>query len=250
MKPSDAVVARSSRVVAVCAGAILSLGAVAHGALVVPYTETFSADAARWSDRSAFRSLAFVASGAKDGSSYASGNFSFTSNSAGDQVSVLRGQGNFNSSTSNFVGNWITGGVSTFSFDVRQHSGGDLVMFARFAASPNFPGAAYTIPFAIPSDTWTTVTVPLDAQNPAFTYETTRFPDPTNQTDPALRALAFGDAFSAISRVQVGVFVSPSLAGTSTPTFFDIDNVGIVPTPGIATLGLLALARAARRARR
>lgn len=217
----------------------------AAGALVVPYTETFAADTARWSDRSSFRALSFVPSGGKDGSSYASGSFAFTGNGAGDQVAVLRGQGNFNSSTSNFVGNWITGGVATFSVDIRQHTGGDAQMYLRFATAAGFPGAAYTIPFLIPNNTWTTVSVSINANNPGFTFE--NFRDPM---DPNFSTLAFADAFSAISRVQVAIGVPQALAGTTTAVVFDLDNPAIVPTPGIGALacmgGLAALSRRRR----
>lgn len=226
--------------------ALAGFTASARAALVVPYTETFAADAARWSDRSSFRALSFVATGGKDGSSYATGSFAFTGNGAGDQVAVLRGQGNFNSSTSNFVGNWITGGVSTFSVDVRQHTGGDAQMYIRFATAAGFPGAAYTVPFLIPHNTWTTVTVGISANNPGFTFE--NFRDPM---DPNFSALAFADAFSAISRVQVAIAVPAALAGTTTPVAFDIDNPAIVPAPGIGALacaGILARCRRARRA--
>ncbi len=224
------------------------LAPLAPGALVVPFTETFAADTARWSDRSSFRALSFIAAGGKDGSSYASGSFAFTGNGAGDQVAVLRGQGNFNSSTSNFVGNWITGGVATFSVDVRQQTGTDAQMYIRFATAAGFPGAAYTVPFLIPHNTWTTVTVGIAANNPGFTFE--NFRDPM---DPNFNTLAFADAFSAISRVQIAVSVPQTLAGTTTPVVFDIDNPTIVPAPGIGALacaGLLARCRRARREQR
>ncbi len=219
------------------------LAASASGALVVPFTETFAAGSARWSDRSTFRELSRVASGGPDGSAYARGNSTFTGNAAGDFVSVLRGQGNFNSSNSNFVGNWITGGVSTFSLDLRQHTGAPLQMFLRFATSANFPGAAYTIPFLIPDNTWTRVVIAVHADNPGFTFES--FRDPAS---PNFRTLAFADAFTTLSRVQVAILVPASLAGSTTSVVFDTDNVSIVPAPGAAVLlGSLGLVAARRR---
>ncbi len=219
--------------------------ATASAALVVPYTETFATSAARWSDRSTFRELSFVGAGGPDGSAYASGNNTFTANAAGDFAVVSRGQGNFNSSNSNFVGNWITGGVSTFSIDLRQHTGAPLQMFLRFVTASNFPGAAYTIPFLIPHNTWTNVVLSVNAFNPGFTYESFR-----NPMDPNFQTLAFADAFTALSRVQVAILVPASLAGTTTSVLFDIDNVRIVPAPGAATAALGGLGLLARRRRR
>ncbi|MFN0010694.1 MAG: hypothetical protein ACKVS8_03520 [Phycisphaerales bacterium] len=234
---------RSAPSIAACLLASACVAASASGALVVPFTETFATDAARWSDRSAFRELSFLASGGPDGSAYASGNNTFTANAAGDFAVVSRGQGNFNSSNSNFVGNWITGAVSTFSIDLRQQTGAPLQMFLRFVTAANFPGAAYTIPFLIPHNTWTNVVISIDAFNPGFTYESFR-----NPMDPNFQTLAFGDAFSALSRVQVAVAVPATLAGTTTSVVFDIDNVRIVPGPGAAALiGMVGVVATRRR---
>lgn len=200
-------------------------------AAVVPFTETFSGPAANWSSGASFTALSYVASGGPDGSGYGSTTVSFASAQAGDQPLIFRGQSNFGSSGNAFVGNWITDGVTAFSFSVRHNATSPVSFYARFAPAAG-PGAVALVSGGTVSGEWTTYTVAI---NPAafFIYEGTNF----NTT------------FSNVARVQIGVLVDGNLAGQSAVTL-DIDNVRIVPAPATALIpaaGLLALRR--RRAR-
>lgn len=197
-------------------------------AVTVPFTETFDGPAANWSSSSVFTAINYVSSGGPDGSSYGSVLASFANNQAGDQPLVVRCQSNFGSSGNNFVGNWITAGVTDLSWSVRQNSGSDVSFFVRFAPSAG-PGAVALAPVVAHSGEWTTFHVVIDPSTP-FIYEGTNFTS----------------TFSNVARLQLGVLVDGNLAGKSGVTI-DVDNVGITPAPGTAVLSLAGLALVRRR---
>jgi uncharacterized protein (TIGR03382 family) len=213
----------------VAAAAMIASGSAF--AATVPFTETFSSSDANWSSASVFAPLSYPASGGPDGSGYGSTSITFPATAVGTQPLLFRGQSNFNSSGNAFVGNWITEGITAFSFSVRHNASAPVDFFARFSAAG--PGAvALAMPAAQPN-VWTTYTVPI---NPAafFIYEGT----------------TFASTFSNISRVQVGLTVDAGITDTTAPIIFDIDNVSIVPAPGAASLlGLGALVGLRRRRR-
>ena len=211
-------------------GLVAAIG-MAGSAMAVtnPFTETFSSSAANWSSSSSFTPLNYIASGGPDGSGYASVDFSFVNNLPGDQPLVFRGQSNFGSSGNAFVGNWLAAGVTGYSFSVRQHATGPISFFARFAPAAG-PGAVALFDVAAVAGEWTTYTLAISPATP-FIYEGTNF----NAT------------FSNIARVQVGVLVDNVTAGQVVT--LDIDNVSIVPAPGVALLPLAGLLAAGRRRR-
>ncbi|MFO0831319.1 MAG: hypothetical protein U0637_05670 [Phycisphaerales bacterium] len=197
-------------------------------ALTAPYTETFDSAAANWSSGSTFTALTYQPSGGPDGSAYGTRSVSFATNPVGDIPLLFRGQSNFGSSGGNFWGDWIAGGVTSFSFSVRHNAPVPVTFFARF--TPGAVGAVALVSPPLAPNTWATFTVPIDPSTP-FVYEGT----------------TFGTVFNNINRVQVGVMVDSAIAGQAGPYTFDIDNVSIVPAPGVAGLaglaGLVALRR-------
>lgn len=208
---------------------VAGLAAPAWG-LIVPFTETFSSPAANWSSALAFTPLTYPASGGPDGSGYASRTLSFANLASGEQPLIFRGQSNFNSSGNAFVGNWITGSITEFSFSVRHDAPEPIDFFARFAPAAGPGIVALQFPGAQPG-VWTTYTVAINPAAP-FIYEGT----------------TFAGVFANLARVQVGITVSDTLAGQTPDFTFDIDNVSIVPAPGAAALvGLLALSGLRRR---
>lgn len=208
----------------------LAAFAAAASAIVVPYTETFDSAASQWSKSSTFTPLTYVGSGGPDGSAYATLDTSFANNFPGDIPILFRGQSNFNSSGNAFVGNWITSGVTAFTFSVRHNGATPFTFFARFAPSAG-PGVVWLAPTVVAPNQWTTFTVPISSSTP-FIYEGTNF-----------------NIFGAIARTQVGVMLDENQAGSTQQVTFDVDNVGIVPAPasGMALLGAAAIAGRRRR---
>lgn len=202
-------------------------------AVVNPFTETFSGPSANWSTASALTAPTYVPSGGPDGSSYASGSFGFSSSVNGDFPILFRGQDNFSSSANAFVGNWLTSGVTMFSFSVRHNAPSSLDFFARF--SNGGPGVVSLQPTLVPAGAWTTFNIPINSATP-FIFE----------GGPSL----YNSTFSALTRVQIGFVIDAATAGQAGPYTFDIDNVSITPAPGAAAAFLGAAGLAGLRRRR
>lgn len=202
------------------ATAVLSVASVQ--AATVPFTEDFAADNANWKD-SATADLGFVAVGGPDGSSYATGTFSFVTSLEEDTPVLLRGQDSFDSSGDAFVGNWISEGVTELSAYVRHSAPMPLNFFTRLASAANFPGAVAIDFVPVLPNTWTKVTFDVSASSIQFvTFEGSNY----------------NAVLSNIGNVQLGVFVPAGLAGFTPTVTFDLDQPTITPEP--ASLGLFA----------
>ena len=200
---------------------VLGTGFTASAA-TVPFTETFSADAANWRDTTGTSPLDWSAAGGPNGGAFTQTAFSFANSAANDTPILFRAQDEFGSSGGAFVGNWVTDGVTGFAASVRQDTGVPLNFFVRFASPANFPGANNVFFVPVPSGTWTDIFAPLPNAN--LIYE---------------GPLTYNQVFSNVGHVQIGVAVPGSLAGSQADFQFGLDNVSIVPEP--ATLGLLAI---------
>lgn len=212
--------------------AFVLIGVSAASAATVPFTEDYAASSANWRDSTGVTDLSWQAAGGPDGGSYASGTFNFAFSVEGDTPALLRGQQSYGSSGGAFVGNWLADGVSEFSMMVRHNAPEPLTFFTRFAGPGNFPGAIALEFIPVLPFTWTEVAFAIDPSNPEFiTFE----------------GSDFATVFSNIGNLQIGVFVSSTLAGVDAPYSFDLDKVSIVPEPAaglaLATLALLALRR-------
>jgi hypothetical protein len=202
--------------------------------LTVPYTETFATGDANWKILSGDVPTWVQSGGPADGN-YISQQFLVPTTGGGfSGPTLFRGQGNFDSSDDRFVGNWIAGGVAEFSVALR-HSAPEPVIFQfRFAPSANSPGAS-TIDHIVPSNIWTTITVPiLDSAGVFQAYS--QFTPPN--------AAVFSDIFSDMANIQIGLAPlggqDQSIRGNTYT--FDLAAPSITPVPEPATWLLLMTA--------
>jgi hypothetical protein len=214
----------------------------ASAGVVVPTTEHFATDAANWHDNSGTAEVSWVASGGPDGSSYVSTAFNFVDLPPGvpipgNAVALFRAQDEFNSSDNAFVGDWVSSGVSEFSFYVRHSASMPLNFFARFATPANAP-AWSGVEFApVAPNTWTLITIAISLSNPGLFFE----------GPPGAGQAEFNAVFGNLGHVQIGAFAA-GLAGVDQTVTFDLDQPTITPAPG--AVGLLGLALLTRRRRR
>ncbi|MFM9956432.1 MAG: hypothetical protein ACKVZJ_00005, partial [Phycisphaerales bacterium] len=200
--------------------------------LTVPFTETFAGGNASWTN-SANAPLEAVGAGGPDGSSYASGVFNFAGTNAQSTPAILRAQNTTNASGGSFFGNWVTQNVTTLSFDIRHDAPVSLDVFVRWtgASAPAFPGIILFASSSVPSGAWTSVTMAISS-GAAFV------PEPGG---------TYAGIFPQVARMQFGA-TPGSLAGQNVAVRFDIDNVRIVPGPGVVALvGLAGIAGLRRR---
>lgn len=214
---------------------IASAAGIAAAGVTNPYTENFEAGANGWTDI-AGGALNEVATGGVDGSAYVNTAYSFNGSADGDLAVLFRGNApGQNASGGAFAGDWIAGGVTNLSFDIRHNGPAPLTFFARIATNTfgaPFP-AAVAVNFApVFAGGFTTVSIDINPANPAFvTFEES----------------SFETIFSNVGFIQIGV-LTPDGFGVNPAEFdFDLDNVRIVPAPGafsvLAGLGLAATRR-------
>lgn len=212
---------------------IAGLMAASAGAGVTSFTEDFNDGADGWLTGS-FTAPTEVGSGALDGSAYISATTDL--NTAGPfGLTIFRGQDGFDASGDAFVGDYLAGGITTVSFDLRHDAGQDLGIALRLAQSSNSPALAVELANPVASGSWATYSFDLSFGNPLMTLEGAPTPE------------LYEMVMTAIGNVQVSV---DRPAGLSTPfeVTFDLDNVTITPAPsGVAMLGLGGLAAARRR---
>lgn len=217
---------------AAAAIAAISLTAASASAVVNPFTEDFTSDSANWFNAAVTGPVDWAAAGGPDGGSYATADVNFMNNGSGDMPALFRGEDSFGSSGSAFAGDWITDGVTEFSFAVRHNAPAPMTFFARFA--PTFAPGANAVEFVpVIPNVWTTITVAIDPST-SFFYEGT----------------TFESTFGSIGRVQIGLFGLTGVAGVDQDFTFDLDKVTVSPSPSAA--GMLAcsgLAAARRRKR-
>lgn len=215
---------RSAAIVAAVVGGLSSVASA-----VSPFTEGFDSDNANWLDN------ASVSAGyASDGvGGHLFNRFNFANQPTGGTPVLFRANNAPLASGGSFFGNWVTSGITEFSFDIRHNYDGDLNFYTRIAQTP-FPGATILSTVNVAKDTWTTVTFAINPSNPLFL---------------SFEGSDFNTVFSAISRVQIGVSTPAALGNANTTVTFELDNVRVVPAPASAMLlGLLPLAGRRRRA--
>ncbi len=205
------------------------LCAAASGA-VVPFTEDFTGGAAGWRDASGAQLADWVPAGGPDGSAYVTASYLVPDPLPPFGAILFRAQDEFGSSGGAFEGDWISDGVSEFSFFIRHDGPAPLDVFARFAGPLNFPGAVGISFVPVQPGAWTEITIPIAPGSPNIILE----------------GAAFEDVFGDIGHLQIGILPSELFVGASLTV--DLDKVSIVPAPG--TLAVLALAGVARRRRR
>jgi hypothetical protein len=206
---------------ATAATALGAFAAAAPGA-IVPFTETFSANASNWTGGAVWDPA---------------GHIDTPTNVNAASFGVVigpRGQASNGASGGAFVGNWFTDGVAALTFDVRHDAPLPLSFGARFASPMNFPGAIGLAFAPVPAGTWTTVMIPITPAFPGWV---------------SFEGSDFNTVFSNVGNVQLLYSVPAALAGTGTIINFEADNVRIVPGAGTAAL-LVPIVLTWRRRRR
>ena len=219
-------------VLATLASVCVLVGVDAASGATVPFTEDFDAGVSNWRDTNSQDTLSWFASGGPDGGAYVSTSYLVPDPIPPFGAILFRGHDAFDSSGDNFVGNWITDGVSEFSFWVRHDALDPLPIFARFATADNFPGAVGISFEPVMPNVWTEIVIPIFDGSPNIILE--GFP--------------FGDVFSNIGNVQIGINVTADLIGQTISV--DLDKASITPSPGAFPLLCLAALGCRRRVRR
>lgn len=231
-----------------CLVATDGIGTCPAQALTVPYAEPFTANAANWAIDPAGTAAAWNGSGGPANGTFVSRAGSGPDTGFGQFVSgplLFRGQDSFNSSADRFVGDWLAGGVGSFSVDVFHNHTAALRFQVRLANPNNSPGAS-SVDASVSPGAWTTLTVPIiDSPTVFQTYG--QLGNPPN-------AGAFGQIFSSIGNIQIGL--APGQvggAGLASSVTLGMANPSIaaVPEPGTwAAAAAAAVAAGVLRLRR
>lgn len=188
-------------------------------ALVVPFTEDFSANNANWLTGASSNSP-WLATGGVDGGAYISS--TATMSTSGFGAPLFRGNATSDASGDAFVGNWLSGDVSLFSAFIKHDAPVALDIFVRLDAGAG--AAASSVFFTVPSDQWFQMSVPIVNSPTSF------------QSFGAAGPAGFSTVFANIQNVQF-------FASTNSPagTYgFSLDKVSAVPEP--RAIGLLGVA--------
>jgi len=236
------------------AGVVACLGLstwAVHGhaqSLTVPFSEAFATGAANWAINSSGTPASWAGSGGPAGGAFISRAGSGGDTGFGPFLSgpiLFRGQDSFNSSADRFVGDWLAGGVGSFSVDVFHDHSAALLFQVRLANPSNSPGAS-SVNIAVSPGAWTTLNVPI-IDSPAV-FQT--YGQLGNPPDPG----AFSEIFSSIGNIQVGL-APGQVGGAGLPSSVTLGManpaIAPVPEPGTwAALGAAAVAAGVLRLRR
>jgi hypothetical protein len=193
-------------------------------ALVVPFTEDFSAGNSSWSTGNTNVAAGWsAAGGVLDGSYITSTGTVLTT---GFGAIVFRGNAAADASGDAFVGDWLTGGVGAFSAFVRHDAPTSLNFYARLDAGAGRAGSS--IDFSVPSGTWFQLNIPiLDAPTSFQSYG----------------AGTFATVFNNIQNVQIAISTNQAPAVVGQTYNIGLDQVSVVPEPStFSLLGLGAIA--------
>jgi len=193
-------------------------------ALIVPFTEDFTSGASNWLNGSS-AAPTWSATGGVDDGGYISAPGAISAGGFG--TIVFRGNAATDASSDAFVGNWLTGGVSTFSAFVRHDAPVALNFYARFDAGSG--RAASSVDFSVPVGGWFQLNIPI-AEASFQSYGAA-----------GSGTAAFNSVFSSILNVQIALSTTqdPSTAGQTYNV--SLDRVATVPEPSVAALGSLTL---------
>lgn len=191
-------------------------------ALIVPFTEDFTAGASNWLNGSSVAPT-WSATGGVDGGGYISAPASISDGAFG--AIVFRGNAAADASGDAFVGNWLTGGVSAFSAFVSHNAPVALNFYARLDAGAGRAGSS--IDFSVAPGGWFQLNVPI-AESSFQSYGAA-----------GMGTAAFNSVFGNILNVQVALSSTqdPSTAGQTYAV--SLDRVSTVPEP--RTVSLLVL---------
>ena len=207
-------------------------------ALIVPYTEDFSANSANWltGPTGALVDATWVAAGGVDGGAYVQALATNSVGAFGGPI-VFRGNASANASGGAFFGDWLSGGVTSFSASVLHDAPTSLNFYVRLSAGGG--AGASSNPIEVPTGTWTLLTIPIvNSLGPSGVFQ-------------SYGSSSFNSIFGNISEVQIALSANPPVGATYT---LGLDRVSVVPEPGTFTLValsslVLATLRRFRRAR-
>ena len=189
-------------------------GIAPASALIVPFTEDFTSGASNWLNGSS-AAPTWSATGGVDGGGYISAPGAITAEGFG--TIVFRGNGAADASGDAFVGNWISGGVSTFSAYVSHDAPVALNFYARLDAGSGRAGSS--IDFSVAPGSWFQLNIPI--AEPSF----------QSYGAAGTGTAAFNTVFSSITNVQIALSATqdPSTAGNTYNVA--LDKVSTVPEP-------------------
>jgi len=197
-------------------------------ALIVPYTEDFTSGASNWLNGSS-AAPTWSATGGVDGGGYISAPGAISAGGFG--TIVFRGNDSAGASGDAFVGDWISGGVSTFSAYVSHNAPVALNFYARLDAGSGRAGSS--VDFSVAPGAWFQLNLPIVNSPASF---------------QSYGAGTFATVFNGIQNVQIALSATqdPSTAGQTYNV--SLDRVATVPEPRVfALFGLTALGWAAFR---
>lgn len=216
------------------AGLVACLGAATWAlpcgaqSLTVPFTEAFVANNSNWLISllpSGTATAPWSSSSGVDGSGFISSSRTmsvaqFNQGAGAFGFILFRGNAANDASGDAFVGDWLAGGVTEVSTYVRHDAPANLNFYIRLDSGSGRAGSS--VPFSVPSNTWTRIAVPIVDSASSF---------------QSYGAGTFSTVFANIQNVQVALSDAQPvgvLDGTTTYTF-GIDSVAVVPEPsGVA----------------
>ena len=180
-------------------------------ALVVPFIEDFDSGNSNWFN-GASASATWLSSGGVEGGSFIQAPGEITQ--AGFGAIVFRGNNAADASADAFVGNWITGGVTSFSAYVWHDALVNLNFFARLDAGAGRAGSS--VDFSVPSGEWFQLVVPIVDSPSSF---------------QSFGAGTFSTVFTGIQNIQIVLSTTqdPSVVGQTYS--IGLDRVAVVPEP-------------------
>ncbi len=195
-------------------------------ALIVPFTEDFSSGAANWLDGSS-AAPTWSATGGVDGGgyiSYTAPSFNSGSGSFGAPPLQIMFRANSSASGGAFVGDWLSGGVTSLSVAVRHNYDSALNLYARLDAGRGVAASlASDSIFTIAPNTWTTLNIPITDANPPFL---------------SYGAGTFTSVFSGLQGMQFGLYLPTNTEFTNLR--MEVTNASVVPEPTTSVLLVLA----------
>lgn len=198
-------------------------------ALIVPFTEDFTSGASNWLN-GASAAPTWSATGGVGNSpyiSYTSPDFTSGGSSPFPPFPppfqlMFRANSSANASGGAFVGDWLSGGVSSLSVAVRHNYDSTLHFYSRLASTGGAGASlAFDDAFALAPNTWTTINIPIVESDPPFL---------------GYGSGTFSSTFSNIQNLQFGLYLPANT--TFTGLRMDIASASVVPEPG--TIGLVA----------
>ena len=202
-----------------CLLAALLMATTRTEALIVPFSEDFTGGASNWLN-GASAAPAWNATGGVDGGGYISAPGAISVGGFG--TIVFRGNAAADASGDAFVGNWLSGGVSTFSAYVSHDAPVALNFYARLDAGSGRAGSS--IDFSVAPGGWFQLNIPI-AESSFQSYGAA-----------GSGTAAFNTVFSSISNVQIALSSTqnPSTAGQTYNV--SLDRVATVPEPSVSAL--------------